>query len=87
MTKVRLLVKVLCEERIDIHMSPKSRRAISSLKRLTEPYKYTRRLLHPLYRKERKKAEYYLDFIKVIIHPDTPSVVRKNLLALIESRV
>lgn len=84
--KVSLLVKVLCEERIDIHMSPRSRRAISLLKRLTEPYKYTRRLNRPLYRKERKKAGYYLDFIKTITHPDTPSIVRKNLLALIESR-
>ena len=86
MTKVNILVKVLCEERIDIHMSPKSSRAIRLLKRLTRPFRYTKRCNRPLYRKECKKAGYCLDFIKTITHPDTPSIVRKNLLALIESR-
>lgn len=83
MLKTKLLISTL----VEYHFSgPESQEAISLLRKLTEPRRFTKGHRRPLYRKERKEAEVILDFVETILNPTVPRRIRLFLSLQLEAR-
>lgn len=87
MLKTKLLISTL----VEYHFSgPESQEAISLLRKLTEPRRFTKGRTkghrRPLYRKERKEAEVILDFVETILNPTVPRRIRLFLSLQLEAR-
>ena len=73
---------------VEYHFSgPESQEAISLLRKLTEPRRFTKGRTkghrRPLYRKE---AEVILDFVETILNPTVPRRIRLFLSLQLEAR-